>query len=149
MKRWANILLIVSLVANIFLLGAIAGSVWRWTHGRGMGLHGGWRMHTADALTAPHGEAFRQAMRGVVRASLPIVRDGQAARLEAGRLLVQPQFDAAAITAAFDRARADDATLRANLEHEVVRFAATLPMDERVKLADALKTGPLRQGRKR
>ena len=147
MKRWATVLLIVSLVVNIFLVGAIAGSVWHWTHDRGIGLRGGWRMRAADALPEPQGDAFREAVHGTMRASLPVIKGGRAARADAARLFVQPQFDAAAVTADLDRARAADMVLRTNLEHQVVSFAATLPQEQREKLAEALRAGPLRQGK--
>jgi uncharacterized membrane protein len=37
-------------------------------------------------------------------------------------------------------------TLRANLEHAMIQFAAGLPQDQRKKMAEALKDGPFRQG---
>jgi uncharacterized membrane protein len=37
-------------------------------------------------------------------------------------------------------------TFRTRLEQRVVQFSATLPQDQRVKMADALKAGPFRQG---
>lgn len=150
MKRWPTILLIASLVLNIFLLGAAAGSVWRWTHGhhRG-GQRDGWRMRAAEMLPASQAGAFRQAMRETVQASMPAIRARRTARAEAARLFVQPQFDAARVTAQLDRSRAAEMILRANLEHRVVGFAASLPLDQRQKLAEALKAGPLRERRGR
>jgi len=145
-KRWPTILLIVSLVANVFLLGLIAGTVWHWTHDRGMGLRGGWRMRVAESLPEPQAQALRDAIHDTVKQTVPTLRQGRAARAEAARLFVQPQFDANAITVRLDQARASDMTLRANLEHRMVQFAATLPQDQRRKMAEALKDGPFRQG---
>ena len=146
MKRWPTILLIVSLVANVFLFGLIAGTVWHWTHDRGMGLRGGWRMRVAESLPEPQAQQLRDAIHDTVKQTIPTLRQGRAARAEAARLFVQPQFDANAITMRLDQARTSDMTLRANLEHRVVQFAATLPQDQRLKMAEALKQGPFRQG---
>ena len=146
MKRWPTILLIVSLVLNIFLIGAIAGSIWHWTHNQGIGFRGAWRMRAAESLPEPQATAFRQSIKSTVHANFGLIRQGHAARAEAARLFVQPQFDANAITAKLDQARASDMALRAQIERRLVQFSATLPRDQREKLADALKEGPFRQG---
>jgi uncharacterized membrane protein len=145
-KRWQAGLLIVSLVANIFLIGAIAGGVWRWTHNPGIGLRGEWRKRAAEALPQPQAEQFRDTIKSAVRANLPIAHQARAARAEAARLFVQPQFDVNAINARLDQARAADSAFRANLEHALVQFSAGLPQDQRQKMAEALKQGPFRQG---
>ncbi|WP_116091730.1 periplasmic heavy metal sensor [Sphingomonas crusticola] len=149
MKRWPTILLIVSLFVNIFLFGAIAGSVWHWTHGPGFTPRGGWRARAAQALPERDGDALRAAIRDTVRNASSAVQAGRAARAEAAHLFVQPAYDANAIAAQLDRARTADMALRASLENRVVQFAGTLPQSERQKLAEALKTGPLRQPRHR
>ncbi len=146
MKRWPKIALIVSLVANVFLLGIIAGTVWHWTHDRGIGLRGGWRMRVSESLPPAQAQKLRDTIHDTFRQTMPALRQGRAARAEAARLFVQPQFDANAISARLDQARASDMILRANLEHNMVRFAATLPQDQRLKMAEALKQGPFRQG---
>lgn len=149
MKRWSSILLVVSLVLNIFLVGAIAGGLWRWTHNQGLGLRAGWRMRAAEALPPDRAEAFRQTVRGAMRDNLELGRQARAARAEAARLFVAPRFDTAAVRGQLAQARQADSALRARLEDEVVGFAATLPPDQRAALAQALRTGPLRQRRAR
>jgi uncharacterized membrane protein len=144
-KRWQAGLLIVSLIANIFLIGAIAGGVWRWTHNPGIGLRGEWRRHAAEALPQPQADRFRDTIKSAVRANLGIAHQARAARAEAARLFVQPQFDANAVNARLDQARAADTAFRANLEHALVQFSAGLPQDQRQKMAEALKQGPFRQ----
>ena len=147
MKRWMVVTLIVSLVVNVFLLGIIAGSVWHWTHDRGMGFRGGWRTRVAQSLPEAQRQALHQTIRDAVRQQLSTLRQARAARAEAARLFVQPQFDADGINARLDQARASDMALRTALEHRMVQFAATLPQDQRKKMADALKEGgPFRQG---
>lgn len=146
MKRWRTVLLVVSLVANIFLVSVIAGSVWRWTHNPGIGLRGQWRTRASDVLPPPQANAFRNTMRETIRANFGIARQAHAARAEAARLFVQPQFDANAISAKLEEARMADMTFRARLEQQVVQFAAKLPPDQRQKMAEALKQGPFREG---
>jgi len=147
-RRWPAILLIVSLVANVFLAGMIGGGLWRWTHVRDLCTHSRWRVGAAESLPEPQATAFRQAMKSTLWASRPILRDAHAARAEASRLFVQPRYDGLAITAALDKARADDMIVRTALEHRLVVFSATLPQDQRQKLADALKAGPFRERRR-
>jgi len=145
-KRWVLVLLVASLVVNIFLLGLIGGSVWHWTHGRGMGFGGGWRARLAQSLPEPQAKAMREDIHDTIRQSMPALRQGRAARAEAARLFVQPQFDANAINARLDQARTTDMVFRTNLEHRMIQFASTLPQDQRKKMAEALKDGPFRQG---
>ncbi|WP_420136550.1 periplasmic heavy metal sensor [Sphingomonas sp.] len=147
MKRWPRTLLVVSLVLNVFLAGAIASGIWHWRH------HGeernSWRRHVADALPALQAKAFHQAIKDVLRASKPVIMEGRAGRAEAVRLFGQPNYDAAAVMTQLDRARGADTILRTNIERRVVQFGATLPQDQRQRLAKALEEGPLRQGRRR
>lgn len=143
MSRGVKILLIASLVLNIFLVGAIVGGVWRWTHGYGTRV--GWRIQAADALEPAQRRQFRAAMRQTALASRGLVIEGRQARAEAATLYVQPNFDGAAVSAQLDRARRADVELRTRLERRVVDFSAGLPLAERQKLADALRQGPLRQ----
>ena len=146
MRRRTTILLVASLVVNVFLIGLVGGTVWHWTHDRGMGFRGGWRMRVAESLPQPQRQLLRQTIHDTVRQALPRLRESGAARAEAARLFVQPQFDANAINARLDQARASDMQLRTDLEHRIVQFAATLPQDQRKKMAEALKQGPFRQG---
>jgi uncharacterized membrane protein len=146
MKRWVVVLLVVSLVANVFLIGLIGGSVWHWTHDRGMGLRGGWRMRIAESLPDARAKALRATIHDTFQQAMPMLRQARAARADAARLFVQPQFDARAINARLDQARQADMMLRADLEHHIVGFAATLPQDQRRKMAEALKDGPFREG---
>lgn len=141
MKRWQSALLIVSIVLNIFLVGAIAGGLWRWTHHPGVG----WRARTAASLPADHARDFRRAVRRTVRANADMAREAGEARAEAARLFIQPQFNSAAVMAQLQRAQVADATLRGRIETTVVTFAATLPLEERQAMAQALGNGPLRQ----
>jgi uncharacterized membrane protein len=139
------VLLIVSLIANVFFLGAIGGGIWHWAHNPGMGLRGGWR-RAGKQLPQPQADAFRQMIRTTMQGNRDALRQGRVARADAARLFVQPTFDANAVIADLDKARAADMALRSQLEHNVVKFSAHLPQDQRQKMADALKQGPFREG---
>lgn len=141
MKRWQSALLIVSVVLNIFLIGAIAGGVWRWAHHPAAG----WRVLAAESLPPDQAKAFRRAIRQTVRDNIDVAREAREARGEAAKLFVQPRFNSTAVTAQLQRAQVADATLRGRIETTVVTFAATLPLEERQALAQALGNGPLRQ----
>jgi uncharacterized membrane protein len=139
-KRWQSPLLIVSIVLNIFLVGAIAGGVWRWTHQPAAG----WRARAAASLPRDHARHFRRTVRQTVRENIDVAREAREARAEAARLFIQPQFNSAAVIGQLRRAQVADATLRDRIETTVVTFAATLPLQERQALAQALSSGPLR-----
>jgi uncharacterized membrane protein len=142
-------LLALSLLGNLFAAGVIAGGA--------LALHRPGFFHprpppgiarpireAGDALPAPDRARFRRALRAVVREDADLVGGARAARLEAGELFTAPQFDAAAVDAALARARDADAEIRRRLEERAVAFAATLPPDERAKLAASLRrAGPL------
>jgi uncharacterized membrane protein len=80
-----------------------------------------------------------------VRDNVDVVHQAREARAEAARLFIQPQFNSAAVMAQLQRAQVADATLRGRIETTVVTFAATLPLEERQSMAQALANGPLRQ----
>jgi uncharacterized membrane protein len=144
-RRWPKVLLIVSLVLNIFLIALIGGSIWRWTHNPTIGLDNSWRKRVAEALPEPQASAFRHTMHATFNANLDLVRRSHAARTEAARLFVQPQFDSEAVLFRLNQARLADTALRWKFEQSITRFSATLPQDQRVKLAEVLKAGPFRQ----
>lgn len=130
--------LIVSIVLNLFLVGALVAGI--------ISLRSGTRMINAGALRIAGAELpmaerrpFRIALRQARRAMRPALLDARAARLEAARLLRRPTIDQAAVIAALDRARADDMAVRAAVERRAVAYAATLPAADRAKLADAMQ----------
>lgn len=140
--RAIRILLIVSLTLNVFGVSALAGGafMWMWT-GRAapVALTGGRLRLAGEQLPAEQPRAFRQALREVRRDAMPLIAQAREGRLEAGRLLRQPQVDQAAVNAALARARTADLALRSRIEERVVAFAAMLPSDERQMLAEALQ----------
>jgi uncharacterized membrane protein len=135
--RRLRIALIVSVIANIFLAGAlIGGAAW---------LHRGRPMIAAGALRVAGSElprneryAFRMALHAARRSVRPAMAEARAQRLRAADLLRRPALDQRAILDALARARAADTAVRAAVEGRAVAFAATLPPADRVHLADAM-----------
>ncbi len=140
-------LLAVSLVLNVFLVGGIAGGMYRWWSAgpQTAAVQRSLRL-AAEALPAERRDTFRDTLRNARRDIQPTVREARESRRELVRLLAAPQFDRPAVEAALGRARQADAVIRARVEREVVEFASTLPEDERNKFVQGLvQRGPLRQ----
>jgi len=146
MGRSLKLLCIVSLVLNIFLLGAIAGGAYRWLAGassvaaaqpRGV-------RFAAEELSNERQKQFRLALRQARRDAAPLIESARDGRQQVAGLLGAPQFDRSAVEAALAQTRASDTALRARVEDAVVGFAATLTPQERVAFVDALThRGPL------
>ena len=141
--------LIVSLVLNIFLLGAIAGGTYRWVakqKAEVVAQQRGLRFAAAE-LPQARRDQLREALRQTRRDSLPLIINARAGRLDVVQALAAPQFDRAALDAALARTREADMAVRARVEATVADFANALTRDERLKLVDALQQhGPLHVG---
>jgi len=129
-------LVILSVVLNVFLAGALAGgAVWirSGKSGQGYSLEAaGGRLPEQDRTV------FRKALRDVRRDSRQVILDGQQARREAADLLRQPVLDTTALAAALERARNADVAVRTRLEQRIVEFAAASSAEERGVLAEGL-----------
>ena len=129
-------LLIASVVLNVFLAGALAGgAVWikRGKPAQGYSLEA-----AGGRLPDQQRTLFRKALRDVRQESREIIRDGQQARREAADLLQQPVLDTAALSAALERARNADVTVRTRLEQRIIEFAAAGSAEDRSVLAEGL-----------
>ncbi|RUU79639.1 periplasmic heavy metal sensor [Mesorhizobium sp. M7A.F.Ca.MR.362.00.0.0] len=132
--RWVRGLVIASVVLNVFLAGAfVGGAVWLRNAKTGVSLESAGRQ-----LPDQDRKAFREALRQVRVQSRQIILDGQQARQQAADLLRQPVMDEAAVSAALERARNADATVRTRLEQAIVDFAANTSPENRSVLAQAL-----------
>ena len=142
-------LLIVSVVLNVFLLGAIAGGTYRWMEKQKADViaqQRGLRFAAAE-LPEARRDQLRDALRQTRRDSLPLIIGARSGRLDVVQALAAPQFDRNALDAALARTREADVAVRARVEGTVAEFASTLTPDERLKLVDALERhGPLRVG---
>jgi uncharacterized membrane protein len=134
--RGSRILVVASVVLNVFLAGALAGGVvWLMSSKPGPGTS----LESAGGqLPEEDRTAFRNAMRAVRHDSHQIILDGQQARREAAALLQQPTLDAAALLAALQRTRDADVTVRTRLEQRIVEFAAASSVEDRRLLAEGL-----------
>jgi uncharacterized membrane protein len=138
-----KMLLAISVVVNLFALGAIGGGAAMWfaTSPRHPIRAAG------DALPTAARFRFRQMFRSVAKEARPLQQSARENRRAAALLFVQPTFDAPAVAEALARARDADVAARTAVEAALVEFAATLPQAERQTLAEGLRQGggPLRQ----
>jgi len=138
-----KVLLAVSMVVNLFALGALGGGTAMWfaTLARHPIRAAGDALPDADRLR------FHQMFRLVAKEARPLQQSARESRRAAALLFTQPSFDAPAVAEALSRARDADVTARTEVETALVGFAATLPQAERQALANGLSQGggPLRQ----
>ena len=147
-ERTLKVILALSLVANLFLVGALVGGA-TWIKSRpGMINAGSLRVAGAE-LPRNERRAFRSALHEARQSMMPTIKDGRKAREQAASLLGQPQLDQVALRAALARIRADDLTVRAGVEERAIVFAATLPPSDRARLAQALIARDERQVRRK
>ncbi|SOF01454.1 Uncharacterized membrane protein [Burkholderia sp. OK233] len=142
-RSW-KIVLVASLVLNVFLLGAIVGGAYQWfaAHGATTTVLAQQRTalrFAAETLPAERQKAFIDGLKNARREGRQYTREGREGRHEVLRLLAAPQFDRAALDAALARTREADSSLRAQVEGSVADFAATLSPEERIEFADSLK----------
>ncbi|MDR6391040.1 periplasmic heavy metal sensor [Paraburkholderia phenoliruptrix] len=141
-RSW-KVVLVVSLVLNVFLLGAIAGGVYRWYAAREAAAPLAAQQRAlrfaAETLSPARQKAFADSLKNGRREGRQYGREAREARREVLRLLAAPQLDRAALDAALARTRAADSNLRATVESSVADFAATLSPQERVEFADSLR----------
>ncbi len=85
---------------------------------------------------------YRAALRDAAEASRPKLAAARRARNEVARLMAQPNFDPAALTAALDRAREAEVDARSDVEAAMVKFAAGMTLQQRRILANGLRENP-------
>ena len=141
-RSW-KIVLIASLVFNVFLLGAIVGGAYQWFTARGATAPVRAQQFAlrfaADGLSADRQKAFVDGLKNARREGRQYAREAREGRRDVLSLLAAPQFDRAALDAALARTREADSRLRAQVEGSVADFAASLSPEERVAFADSLK----------
>lgn len=143
-SRGLQVLLVCSLVLNVFAIGAMAGAAVMWKRAdverplQGAGQPARLRQAAAD-LSPGHRREMRRAVVETARELRPQMLAARAARVEARGLLAGPEFDAAAFRMALERARNADFSVRSRIESRLAELAADLPQQERAKLAQALE----------
>jgi uncharacterized membrane protein len=143
-RAW-KMLLVGSLVLNVFLIGGVAGAAYQY-----FVAHGGKTVaaqqqqpralrFAADELSEARQKEFVEALKTSRRDARQYAREGREDRLEVLRLLAAPQLDRVALDMALNRTREADIALRSRVEQGVADFAATLTPDERAKFAEGLR----------
>ncbi|WP_321813311.1 MULTISPECIES: periplasmic heavy metal sensor [unclassified Paraburkholderia] len=151
-RSW-KVLIVGSVLLNVFLLGGIAGGAWRWFAARDAreaqaqtqtqtqappAQRAALRFAT-DNLPPERREQFIDALKAARREGREDARAAREDRREVLDLLAAPQLDRAALDAALARTRAADSALRAKVESGVADYAATLTPEERVKFVEGLE----------
>ena len=139
------IALVLSLVVNVFVIGAGAGLIFGRAFGPppNTGPRPNPLMAAAERLDPTNREVFMALMQDEAQRLGPTEFDARAARRQAVALLRAPNFDRAAAGAALDRARVDDVEVRQKLENTMLDFAATLDPQNRTILSEGLGRGPV------
>lgn len=137
-NRTLKICCAVSILLNIFLLGAaIGGAVWLRARHPMIGA-GALRVAGSD-LPRDERRAFRRALRTARLEMRPTAMASWQARDDAATLLDAPTLDRAKLAKALARIRAADLAIRAHVEARAIDFAATLPPGDRAKLAEGIE----------
>ncbi len=139
------IALALSLVVNVFVIGAGAGLIF----GRSLApaanpaQRPNALMTAAEKLDPTDRDVFKALMQDEAQRQGPTLLDARMARRQAVALLRAPGFDRVAAGAALDRARTDDLQVRQKLENTMLDFAAKLDVQGRTILSEGLGHGPI------
>jgi uncharacterized membrane protein len=133
--------LIVSVAFNVFLIGGIAGALYRWMGDEHAIL--AQQQHNiryaADQLSPQYQKAYIALLKQQYRDTALFAKEARQGRQNVARLLTTPQLDLQALNLALSHIRDADFNQRRLLEESIVAFAATLPFDERILLAEGLQ----------
>jgi uncharacterized membrane protein len=139
--RTLTLICAISILLNIFLLGATVGGA-SWLHAQRQGGGSGSIRAAGAALRGDQRQAFRQALREARQEMRPTLAAEWRARRDAAALLREPSLDQAAFDTALGEIRADDMAVRAHVETRLATVIATLPADARAALAEGLVRRP-------
>jgi uncharacterized membrane protein len=144
-SRGLAIGLFVSVALNLFAIGAVVGGfvIAERLHGATLVRRPGMGQQqplwaAADALPAAPRDAYRALLRDQALAVGMQVREARQARRRAWAGLMTEPFDASGTAKNLADARALEMQARGGVEQKIVEFAATLPANEREKLAQGL-----------
>lgn len=132
-------LLLASIALNLFLIGALGVFIYR--QSLKAPAVAPTLVTATDGLTAEHKAAFHSLLQAEGLRLKPIMHEAKLARRDAARLFSAPQLDRAKVLDALQRARANEDHSRAELEEQVVNFAAPLSAEERRSLSIILRRG--------
>ena len=132
-------LLLISVALNLFLGSALAVFVYRQNHPTPAVAP---TMNSVlSGMTPEHLKAFSALLAAESIKLKPIMHGAKLARKNAAALFAEPQMDREQVLAELARARTNEDRARAQLENDVVEFAAGLSAEERKPLAVAIRRG--------
>ena len=135
-----KMLLVVSLLVNVFLVGGALGGLYQWSKFQpqpGAVVQHGLRQALAQ-LPEDRRHQLRRMLRDTRQENQPLIVASRQAHRDVMQRLQAPTLDRDALDADLDRARTADITLRTRFDATLADFAASLPADERQKLAQAM-----------
>jgi uncharacterized membrane protein len=138
---------LISLVLNVFLLGALAGGLYRWLSKDSTDVEANQRnvLSAVKQLPKDSGHRLREMLVQARRSNAAQIFSVHEARHTVLKTLSEPQLDRTALDAALASTREADMALRSKVEGTVADFAMTLTPEERLKLVEGLRRhGPLR-----
>ena len=135
----------LSLVVNVFVIGAAAGLIFgrAFAPAPSPGPRLNPLMAAAEKLDPTDREVFKALMQDEVQRQGPTQLDARMERRQVVALMRAPDFDRAEAGAALDRARADDMQVRQKLENTMLDFTAKLDLPNRTALSEGLVGGPV------
>jgi uncharacterized membrane protein len=129
---------VILLAVNIFILCSIAGGTAVWLFNQQREVPVRQLPLAAEFLPDKARQALQKALGETYRAQRQMSAEAKQARIDAAALIGKPTLDIEALKAALAKARADDFTLRGQVEESAIAFAATLPVEQRQLLAQGL-----------
>lgn len=141
MNKHLKTLLVISILANLFLAGVLAGGALR-PHGPPFGHRPPPLAKEMEELPAPAREKLRTALEEIQGAYRDLKKDIRASRQETLRILEAEPFDEAAYRAAMQRLTDLRQQKSAQMAEMVLNVARELPADQRKLLAQALRKPP-------
>ena len=141
-NRSRDILLIISFALNVFVLGAAVGGayMWRWTEVVRPVKNRQALRFAAEQLPPDQRKAFQQEIAAARRASAPDIETARGGRATLAGLLSDKELDRNAIDTELAKIRTADVALRARLEQAIIDYAQRLPLEQRLKLVEGLRT---------
>ena len=143
----AKIILVASIVVNLFLAGALAGAlvvgsrfVQERSEARGGDRPG--MLRAVQAVPSERRQLLREVMRDQALAARPDLQAARQARRNAARLIGAETYDAAAVEAALKQAREADLAARAKIDTALAARLAELTPEDRAAFARVMMRGP-------
>jgi uncharacterized membrane protein len=147
MQGRTRILFIVSLVLNLFFVGAAVGALAvgaKMLRDREDFRRGGrpGMLSAVETIPEARRHAIQQMMREQALAAAPEIRASRAARRRAASLIAAPSYDVAAVSAALKEARDREAAARAKIDTAIASRLAELSPTERARFGRVMLRGP-------